>query len=73
MPSSATSDWLFMAERFLHLGIKEQAQIYQGLAPQLGRLPGVLEKDVWVCWVLQTLFTMPDRLPMAFKGGTSLS
>lgn len=29
--------------------------------------------DVWVCWVLQTLFTMPDRLPMAFKGGTSLS
>lgn len=32
-----------------------------------------LEKDVWVCWVLQQLFTMPGRLPMAFKGGTSLS
>lgn len=73
MPCSATSDWLFMAERFLHLGIKEQAQIYEALAPELGRSPGVLEKDVWVCWVLQTLFTMPGRLPMAFKGGTSLS
>jgi len=23
--------------------------------------------------VLQTLFTLPGRLPMAFKGGTSLS
>ncbi len=31
----------------------------------------MLEKDVWVCWALQTL--LPDRLPMAFKGGTSLS
>ncbi|WP_205736002.1 nucleotidyl transferase AbiEii/AbiGii toxin family protein [Acidiferrobacter sp. SPIII_3] len=40
---------------------------------QLARSPVVLEKDVWVCWVLQTLFTMPGRLPMAFKGGTSLS
>jgi hypothetical protein len=26
-----------------------------------------------VCWALQTLFTMPGRIPMAFKGGTSLS
>lgn len=33
----------------------------------------MLEKDVWVCWVLQHLFAMPGRLPMAFKGGTSLS
>lgn len=32
-----------------------------------------MEKDVWICWVLQELFTMPGRLPMAFKGGTSLS
>lgn len=62
-----------MPEAFLHLKHQEQSQIYRALAPQLARSPVVLEKDVWVCWVLQTLFTMPDRLPMAFKGGTSLS
>ena len=40
---------------------------------RIARLPVVLEKDIWVCWVLQALFTMPGRLQMAFKGGTSLS
>jgi hypothetical protein len=62
-----------MPESFLHLKTQEQSQIYRALAPQLARSPVVLEKDVWVCWVLQTLFTMPGRLSMAFKGGTSLS
>lgn len=62
-----------MAESFLQLDAKEQSEIYRSLAPQLARSPVVLEKDVWVCWVLQTLFGMPDRLAMAFKGGTSLS
>jgi hypothetical protein len=51
-----------MPESFLHLKAQEQSQIYRAL-----------EKDVWVCWVLQALFTMPGRLPIAFKGGTSLS
>lgn len=62
-----------MPESFLQLDTREQSQIYRALAPQLARTPAVLEKDVWLCWVLQSLFSMPDRLPMAFKGGTSLS
>ncbi len=62
-----------MLESFLHLSSTERSQILRGLATQLSRSPTILEKDVWVCWVLQALFTMPDRLPMAFKGGTSLS
>lgn len=62
-----------MRESFLHLTPAEQSEIYRTLAPQLGRAPSVLEKDVWVCWVLMTLFSMPGRLQMAFKGGTSLS
>ena len=62
-----------MAETFLRLPLAEQAEILNGLAPELGRASVVLEKDVWVCWVLQQLFQMPGRLPMAFKGGTSLS
>jgi hypothetical protein len=62
-----------MAEQFLQLEAQEQSRIYRALSPKLARSPAVLEKDVWVCWALQTLFTIPDRLPMAFKGGTSLS
>lgn len=57
-----------MAEAFLRLPLDEQAAILNGLAPELGRTATVLEKDVWVCWVLQQLFQMPGRPPMAFKG-----
>jgi hypothetical protein len=58
---------------FLHLPAEEQASIIQTCAAKLGRRPEHLEKDVWICWVLQNLFGLPQRLPMAFKGGTSLS
>jgi Nucleotidyl transferase AbiEii toxin, Type IV TA system len=60
-------------EAFLQLSPDEQASILQTSAGKLGRRAEHLEKDVWICWVLQALFTMPGRLPMAFKGGTSLS
>ncbi len=62
-----------MPEAFLQLSPEEQAEILQTCAGKLGRRAEHLEKDVWVCWVLQGLFTMPGRLPMAFKGATSLS
>lgn len=62
-----------MAEAFLQLSPEEQAEILQTCAGKLGRRAEHLEKDVWICWVLQGLFTMPGHLPMAFKGGTSLS
>jgi hypothetical protein len=62
-----------VAEPFLQLSPEEQAEILQTCAGKLGRRAEHLEKDVWICWVLQGLFTMPGRLPMAFKGGTSLS
>ena len=64
---------LGMREAFLRLPRDEQSKILRALGPALARAPSVLEKDVWVCWVLQHLFAMPGRLPMAFKGGTSLS
>jgi len=62
-----------VAEAFLQISPEEQAEILQTCAGNLGRRAEHLEKDVWICWVLQGLFTMPSRLPMAFKGGTSLS
>ena len=62
-----------MAEAYLSLKPQEQKEILQTAATQLGRQAAVLEKDIWVCWVLQTLFSIPDAHPIAFKGGTSLS
>ena len=32
-----------------------------------------MEKDIWLCQVLDVLFKLPCRKPMAFKSGTSLS
>lgn len=64
-----------MPETYLSLTQKEQAQILRSLStnPDIKRDAILLEKDVWICWALELLFKMPNQLPMAFKGGTSLS
>ena len=62
-----------MAEAFLSLDAGERADILRTVAGRSGRAAIILEKDIWVCWVLQAVFSMPDPHPMAFKGGTSLS
>ena len=62
-----------MAEAFLSLDAGERADILRTVAARSGRAAIILEKDIWVCWVLQAVFSMPDPHPMAFKGGTSLS
>lgn len=62
-----------MAEHFFGLPKTDQAALLRLHANNLRMQPFVLEKDIWVCWALDKLFTMPGRLPMAFKGGTSLS
>lgn len=62
-----------MSESFLRLKAQEQSQIYRAPGAQLARSPVAPEKDVRVCRALRTLFAMPDRLPMAFKGVASLS
>jgi len=60
-------------ERYVDLPLAEQADLLNGLAPLLGRRAEILEKDIWVCQALGLLFGLPNRKPMAFKGGTSLS
>ena len=62
-----------MPDAFLQLSETDQSQILRSLGLKLARNADVLEKDVWVCWVLKTLFVIPDLPSMAFKGGTSLS
>ena len=58
---------------FLKLTRQEQRDVINAAAPMLRMLPELVEKDVWVCWALDVLFSIPDRRPMVFKGGTSLS
>lgn len=64
-----------MPESYLALSHKDQRQILQALSmnTNIKRDALLLEKDIWICWALEFLFKMPNRLPMAFKGGTSLS
>jgi len=64
-----------VSEAYLQLSKKEQALILKNLSTNIGikRDSLLLEKDIWICWALEFLFKMPNRLPMAFKGGTSLS
>ncbi len=62
-----------MAEPFLSLGTGQRADILRTAAARSRHSAVILEKDIWVCWVLNALFSMPDPHPMAFKGGTSLS
>lgn len=65
-----------MSESVAHyfdLSSAEQAELLHGVAPVLGRRAEILEKDIWLCQVLGILFALPNRKPMAFKGGTSLS
>jgi hypothetical protein len=58
-------------ESYFDLPVSDQADVLQSLAPVMGRRAEILEKDIWLCQVLDILFQLPCRKPMAFKGGTS--
>ncbi len=62
-----------VADAFLSLSAAARRDILETADARSGRPAVILEKDVWICRVLQVLFSMPDSHPMAFKGGTSLS
>jgi len=59
--------------QFLQLPLQEQADAIKVVAEHMDLPAAVLEKDVWICWVLGHLFKIPSEVSMAFKGGTSLS
>lgn len=62
-----------MAEDFLELDERARSGTLRAMEQRFGRPALILEKDIWVCWTLKALFTLPDAPRMAFKGGTSLS
>ncbi len=62
-------------ERFLRLPSTEWADVFTVGAQRIGTIPSYVEKDFWVCLVLEALFHgLPAGHPkLLFKGGTSLS
>jgi hypothetical protein len=52
----------------------ERRRLCEAAGDRLGLHAASVEKDFWVCWSLQRLFSMGDFGPhLTFKGGTSLS
>lgn len=62
-----------MREDYFTLTRQEQKELLETAAMQSGRAPHLLEKDIWVVWVLSVLFSSSIRQELTFKGGTSLS
>ena len=60
-----------MNNLFFNLSVNEQVSLIQQAEGVLGLSETVIEKDLWVCWLLGEVFALP--IPMSFKGGTSLS
>ena len=59
---------------FANLPADEQAVYFQQTAEKMNLLGHLVEKDFWVCFTLQTLFSLEDfKDHLTFKGGTSLS
>lgn len=59
---------------FAQLSIGERAAFVREAAARLDVLPEIVEKDFWVCWMLQRIFqSSPTGAHLVFKGGTSLS
>ena len=58
----------------IHLPLKERGRLFRAASFQLGVNQTVIEKDFWVCSILQFLFYESQfRNCFVFKGGTSLS
>ena len=48
--------------------------LFTNASKKTGLSPAIIEKDFWVCWLLDYLFhRSPWKRNLAFKGGTSLS
>jgi len=61
---------------FLSLTKKEKAQLLREATKQHPLIASriSMEKDFWVCWALEQLYSIPElQSKITFKGGTSLS
>ena len=60
---------------FFVLSEQDKSDVFEAAARRLGTLPGYVEKDFWVCFVLDALYNglLSGHPKLLFKGGTSLS
>jgi len=61
--------------KFLKASESDRRDVILGTSQRLGTAPQNVEKDYWVCWTLDALFSglANDAPRLLFKGGTSLS
>ena len=61
--------------RFLSMSAQDRRDVFWDAAVRLGTKPAHMEKDFWICIVLDALYNrLPEGHPrILFKGGTSLS
>lgn len=60
--------------RFAELSANERAAFVREASARLDVSPVIVEKDFWVCWMLQRIFqSSVTGAHLVFKGGTSLS
>jgi hypothetical protein len=62
-----------MAEPWFSLSREDQAEALEFAAARMGRPAHLLEKDIWVVWVLSVIYESDLASKLTFKGGTSLS
>lgn len=62
-----------MAESWFSLNSGNQAEALEYAAARTGRPAHLLEKDIWVVWVLSAIYDSTLANKLTFKGGTSLS
>ena len=61
-------------KKFIKLNSNERKNLIQKAANDLGLRFDIVEKDIWVCYVLQKLFSSENlKNNLIFKGGTCLS
>jgi hypothetical protein len=61
-------------KRVATLSHTERAELFEATSEKRGLDPVIVEKDFWVCWTLERLFSLPVIAPhLLFKGGTTLS
>lgn len=60
--------------RIAILPTERRRELFVETGTKMGAQPFHMEKDFWVCWVLEVLFSDPEVGPhLTFRGGTSLS
>ena len=62
-----------MPDSFLNLPGEERLRALEFAERKSGLAAHLLEKDVWVVWALEALYSTPLAEALSFKGGTSLS